>query len=194
MMGSVMVVLSLLMCMVEMRTADGTYWWMGTGAFRSGERSVRAKGRQGKGARQVDGKRTEGNIEQGGEIIWPSDDDVYVLQSNAKKLPQQSNDNSYTEQSDGSAWTDNDNAQTSNVWTQTSNDNEYTQQSNDNSWTSNSFDQSSNDNVWTSNDNSYDQQSNDNAWTQQSNADGYTQQSSGNKYNLQIGKPKTFQF
>ena len=146
MMGRVVVVLSMLLCLVEMGSADGTYWWMGTGAFRSVDRSIPASVRRGKTGRQVDGDRRERNIQQGGEIIWPSDDDVYVLQSNAKTLPQQSNDNSYTEQSDGSTWTNNDNA-----WTKTSNDNEYTQQSNDNSWTSNSYDQLGNDNVWKSN-------------------------------------------
>jgi hypothetical protein len=189
MMGRVLVGMLLLLCLVEMGEADGTYWWMGTGAFRRGDRSIPASVRRGKNGRKVDGDQREGNIEQGGEIIWPSDDDVYVLQSNAKTLPLQSNDNTYTEQSDGSAWTSSDNA-----WSQSSNDNEYTQQSNDDSWTSNSNDQSSNDKVWTSNDNSYAQQSNDNAWTQQINGDGYTEQSPGNKQYIQVGQAKPFHF
>ena len=62
-----------------MGAADGTYWWMGTGAYRSGDRSITAVGRKGERDRQVDGDRRERIIQQGGEMIWPSDDDVYVL-------------------------------------------------------------------------------------------------------------------
>ena len=59
MMGRVLVVLSMLLCLVEMGSADGTYWWMGTGAFRSVDRSIPASVRRGKTGRQADGDRRE---------------------------------------------------------------------------------------------------------------------------------------
>ena len=111
---------------------------------------------------------TDEQIQNEGEIIWPSDEDVYVLKSSQDSFKQQStgSDNSFTKQS-------NDDFK-SNPYKHQSNDNSYEQQSNDNS-----YEQQSNENSYEqkNNENFYEQQSNDNSYEQSSNVMTYNDQS-----------------
>ena len=131
-----------LLCLVGTALPGGRYWWMGTDVFQAARTAS-----------------INEQIQNEGEIIWPSDEDVYVLKSRQDSFKQQStgSDNSFTKQS-------NDDFK-SNPFKHQSNDNSYEQQSNDNSYEQQS------------NDNSYEKQSNDNSYEQSSNVMTYTDQS-----------------
>ena len=118
---------------------------------------------------------TDEQIQNEGEIIWPRDEDVYVLKSSQPSYSQDSFiqqstgiDNTFTIQSND------DYKNNGNPYKQQSNDNFYEQQS-----TENLYKKQNNGNQYKqqSNDNSYEKQSNDNSYEQSSNVMTYTDQS-----------------